>query len=248
MGSFLIELVADADTTMLCDAVMCGDVERGDPIPASQLEGLTLSTVTYSDGTTIDNVDVNSLTTMATDAIFSAVSLNPNLDLADAATFLTLQEDASEVVGAIIGVDLSESNIFAIDIVDASVSADISTTDSIAATLTLINASLSGLDATGSTLEAEITAYLDAVEEVTSAVLAYPDVDLGATNSDALDLVNETQAIISVEVAEIASVVGSEEGGVVLELEEVPTELDEEALSETIGEIISGTGATGGTS
>ncbi|MFT4724853.1 MAG: hypothetical protein ACI9YP_001254 [Colwellia sp.] len=43
------------------------------------------------------------------------------------------------MIGAILGLDLSETNLFDVVIVDASVSANVSTDDMIAATLTLIN-------------------------------------------------------------------------------------------------------------
>jgi hypothetical protein len=245
-GAFLIDVVADEDTTMICDATLCGDVVRGGSIPAIQLTGLSLSTFSYSDGEAI-SADVNSLTTMATDTILASAALNGSaIDLANvsAADVLGFQKNASVIIGAILGVDLSESNLFTLDIVDASVSANVSTTDSITATLTLINASLSSLDvAVGSTLAAEITAYVDAVEIVTGELLADPEAVL---NPAALVTINSTQAEIADEVTMIAAEVVSDTG-VDVPTKVVPTTVDTEALSETVGEIITGTGATGGT-
>lgn len=249
MGTFVVEVVADEDTTMICDATMCGDVARGESIPAAELEGLSLSTITYSDGNAI-SADVNSLTTMATDTILSSAAIEGSaIDLASisAADFLEVQNDTSEIIGAILGVDLSATNIFAIDIVDASVSADVSVEDSITATLTLINASLTSLDvADGSTLSDAINDYVNAVETVTAALLVDADVDLGTANSEALATINATQAQISDEVTMISAEITTDTG-VEVPTEEVPTELDEEALGETVGEIIDGTGGTGGT-
>ncbi len=248
-GTFLIEVVADGDTTMICDATVCGDVTYGQEIPASQLDGLTLSTVAYSDGEAID-ADVNSLTTMAADTILSASSINgEDIDFSNlnAADFLEIQEDSSAIVGAILGVDLSNSNIFTIDIVDASDADSVSTTDSIASTLTLINASLSGLDvADGSSLANEIVGYLSAVEEVTAALLVDPEVDLGSgETAAALATVNATQAQISDEVDMIAAQITTETGNTV-PVEDVPGEVDEDALGNIIGDIVDGTGGTGG--
>jgi hypothetical protein len=234
---------------MICDATMCGGVARGESIPAAELVGLSLSTITYSDGTAI-SADVNSLTTMATDTILSSAAIEGSaIDLAtiSAADFLEVQNDTSEIIGAILGVDLSATNIFAIDIVDASVSADVSVEDSITATLTLINASLTSLDvADGSTLSAAINDYVNAVETVTAALLVDPDVDLGTASSAALATINATQAQISDEVTMISAEITTDTG-VEVPTEEVPTELDEEALGDTIGDIIKGTGGTGGT-
>jgi len=249
-GAFVIEVVADEDTTMICDSTRCGDLAYGDPILSTSLVGLTLSTISYSDGGAID-ADVNSLTTMATDTILAAATIDGSaLDLAtvSATDFLTIQTDASGVIGAILGVDLSATNLFAIDIVDAAVPGDVSTTDSIAATLTLINASLSSLEvADGATLADEISAYLDAVEEVTTILLVTPDASLSTVSGDALATINETQAEISDEVGQIAAIVVTEGGGEAIPVEEVPAALDEEALGDTVGDIITGTGGTGAT-
>jgi hypothetical protein len=245
-GAFLIEVEADEDTTMICDAIKCGTLDRGDIIPATELTGLSLSTFSYSDGEAI-KADVNSLTTMATDTILASAALNGSaIDLANvsAADVVGFQKDASVIIGAILGVDLSESNLFTIDIVDASVSASVSTTDSVAATLTLINASLSSLDvAAGSTLSAEITAYVNAVKTVTGELLADPEAVLTPA---ALVTINNTQAKIAVQVADLAIEVGMDTG-VDVPTKVVPTTVDTDALSDTIGDIIKGTGATGGT-
>ncbi|WP_019026762.1 hypothetical protein [Colwellia piezophila] len=252
MGTFLIEVVADEDTTMICDASVCGDLVYGDTIPFGELLGLTLSTISYTDGSAID-ADVNSLTTMATDTILSAAAIEgTGLDLAtiSAEDFLAVQQDSSEIVGALLGVDLSATNLFTIDIVDAFNADTVSTTDSIVATLTLINASLTSLTVTdGSTLADEIVGYLDAIEEITAVLLADPEADLGSgETAAALATVNATQEQISQEIVNIAVAVDlKSEGDPLPPLEEVPTEVDEDALGDIIGDIIDGTGGTGGT-
>jgi hypothetical protein len=249
MGTFVVEILADDDTTMICDATMCGEVARGESIPATELVGLSLSTITYSDGTAI-NADVNSLTTLATDTILFAAGIEGSaIDLADisATDFLAMQNDSSAIVGAILGVDLSATNLFAIDIVDAS-KGGVSATDAITATLTLINASLSSLDvADGSTLAASINAYINAVNEITDILLVDAEADLGSGDSAAaLAIVNATQAKISDEVKMISARITTETS-VVIPAEELPTEVDEDALGDIIGDITDGTGGTGGT-
>jgi hypothetical protein len=253
MGTFVVEILADDDTTMICDATMCGEVARGESIPATELVGLSLSTITYSDGTAI-NADVNSLTTLATDTILFAAGIEGSaIDLADisATDFLAMQNDSSAIVGAILGVDLSATNLFAIDIVDATgeVSAtDAIATDAITATLTLINASLSSLDvADGSTLAASINGYINAVNEITDILLVDADADLGSGDSAAaLTIVNATQEKISKEVKNIADEIALDYE-FAIPAEELPIEVDVDALGDIIGDITNGTGGTGGT-
>ncbi|PKG84448.1 hypothetical protein CXF85_08260 [Colwellia sp. 75C3] len=249
-GAFIVEVVADTDTTMICDATLCGEITFGNPIATDTLLGLTLSTVAYSDGSAID-ADVNSLTTMATDSILASASIAGSpLDLATitAEDFLAIQEDASEIVGAVLGVDLSETNLFSLNIVDASNTSEVSTEDETLATLTLINASLSSLEvADGSSLADEINEYLAAVEEVTVAILADPEADLGSGDTAAaLATINETQAQIADEIDAIAAEIVADTG-IAIPVAEVPTELDEDALGDIVGDIIDGTGGTGGT-
>ena len=47
-GAFLIEVVADEDTTMICDATACGTLSYGDTIPTEELTGLSLSTISLN--------------------------------------------------------------------------------------------------------------------------------------------------------------------------------------------------------
>lgn len=247
-GTFLIDVVADEDTTMICDATMCGDVARGETIPSSEVQGLILSTITYAETATV-SADVNSLTTMATNNIItSASNESSEIDLGDItpASFEVLQQSTSEIVGAIVGIDLSTTNIYDVVIPDASESSAVASDDAIAATLTLFNASLSSLNGTDDlTLEQRITAYIGSVDTATAAVLADPEVDLGTVAPESLAIINNTQAQVSEESTMITAEIVSDTG-VEIEVEELPTELDEEALGETAGEIINRTGATGG--
>ena len=194
-GSFVVRLSAYADTTMICDAPACGDLVRGDVVPASELGGLELSTISYADGSGTISAKMNAITTLATETLLDVAASNSDLDMSDPATLMELQEDASRIIGAAFGLDLSETNIFDVSIVDASVSADVSTTDSIAATLTLINAALSGLDTeTGETLSSAFEAYIAAVTFVTNAISQDPAAEFSAETLAAMEEINTVQA------------------------------------------------------
>lgn len=181
VGSFFVRISADDDTTMICDAAACGDVARGEAIPAASLTGLSLSTITNSTGTgTIASANANALTSLATDALVSAARASTANDLSNPTSLAEAQKAASKIVAAILGVDAGETNLFDVAIVDASDSAAVST-DALSATLNLINASLSGLTvADGETLGGAIANYVDAVDDITAALIADPEADLGA--------------------------------------------------------------------
>jgi hypothetical protein len=56
---------------MTCDTKVCGEVVRGGVVPASQLVGLELSTMSNSDGSGSISAEVNALTTLATEIILA---------------------------------------------------------------------------------------------------------------------------------------------------------------------------------
>ena len=248
-GTYLVRLTADEDTTMICDATLCvGGKTRGETIPSADLKDLELSTITNADGSGAISAEMNALTTLATNSVLSAAELDDKIDLSDATTLKKQQENASRVVGSLLGVNLSETNIFDVDIVDASESKNVSTTDEVAATLTLINASLSGLEpASGETLADAINGYVEAV----SVVIAAPNAT-GSKATDALAEVNMVQAEISQEVTDLAVDIEMDTGNEV-DVKGVPTDVDTDFISDIkddIGneaELTGGTGGTGGT-
>ncbi|HCH70927.1 MAG TPA: hypothetical protein DE042_10800 [Colwellia sp.] len=274
VGALVVNITADGDTTMRCDAaVSCGDVPRGDIIPNSQVAGISLSTLTVAtvdaegNGIALD-ADANTLTTMATDAVLEQVAANPNLasaiDTLPIESVTTLQENASVIVGEILGVDLSETNIYDITIVDSTDTQAVAdavdaagTNASITNTLTLINASLAGLPiSSGSTLGDTINNYLDDVAVVSTTVVeAIAD---GADIATALlnDAAAEAQLALAeaqVEISDQATTLQQEiesdatnEGiEVVIDIVEIPTIVPEIEID--LGDIVVVTGATGGT-
>jgi len=253
VGAFVVKVSADDDTTMTCDAaVSCNGVDRGQPIPATDLVGLSLSSFTFADNeaTEVAEVNVNSLSTMATDAIISSAGVDGSaIDLSnvDADRAYNLQVAGSEVVGALIGVDLSGVDLFAVAIPDASVATDISTTSSIAATLTLINGSLSNIDvATDSTIGASLTDYFTVVETIMTAT--FEEKDLGAHFSEEMAAINLVQAEVATESAAILTEVNLDlPADEKVEAEVIPTEIDPDEVTKVVGEIVVGTGGTGGT-
>jgi len=252
-GAFVVNVTADDDTTMVCDAVNCANgVTKGEIIPTADLAGLSLSSFLYIDSNAEEapTAKVNTLTTMATDAIIAAASVEGSaIDLSDLTEESTqeLQVAGSEVVGAILGLDLTDVDLFALDIVDASESSNVSTDDSTTATLTLINASLSNIEvADGSTLGDSLNTYFTAVEEVTSAVFTDTEVDLSADFSDQMDELALVQAGISAD-ADLLKTEIEQDTGEDLPSEDIPDVVDPSDIADAIGDIVDGTGGTGGT-
>jgi hypothetical protein len=246
-GTFVVRLTADEDTTMICDAAFCGDLERGDTIPAAQLKDLELSTITNSDGSGEIDAEINALTTMATKTILAVAASDSSIDLSSATTLVGLQKGASNTIGAMLGVDLSTTNIFDVVIVDASKSDDISTTDSVAATLTFINGALSGLNvAEDSTLAETIGNYFASVAAVTEAILKDPKAELDTETAAALVKLNSLQAEISQGVTDLAVVVQGDTTAT-LTFSTPPTSVDVQAIANTATDITGGTGGTGTT-
>ena len=159
-GVLVVRVTTNEDSVMVCDApVSCGDTPRGELIQPAQLVGLSLNTITQStidaDGNGVPvTADVNAITTLATDVVIAQVKVIPDLDIDNLASdgVVALQKNASAVVGQILGVDLSETNIYEIKISDAT---DTQAMDAAVAeagedavntnALTLINASLADL-------------------------------------------------------------------------------------------------------
>jgi len=250
-GAFVIEVTADEDTTMVCDAVQCpvtGDpafVNKSELVGPTDLAGLTLSTFIYTDGSTTISPKINALTSMATNAILASVDANASLEFSSLtqSSVTELQEDSSGVIASILGVDLNGANIYNMEIVDASNTDDVSTTDSTLATLTLVNAALSGLTPTG-TLGETINDYFEAVEAVTTVAFT-------ATKEIPADYSTVTQQIADIAVVqnEVADDVATEAGNISgVTVVEVDDAVDLDKLIATIDEILN-TGAinSGGT-
>ncbi|ALO33654.1 hypothetical protein CMT41_02195 [Colwellia sp. MT41] len=253
-GAYVVKVTADDDTTMICDAaVKCGEVLRGDLVQATDLDGLVLSSFTFADSEVSDAaaVNVNALSTMATDAILAAASVEGTaIDLsnltAEKATALKIA--GSEVVGAIIGVDLAGVDLFSLNIVDASVSENVPTDNINASTLTLVNASLANINvitdgSTVSTVGYSIKKYFESVNEIATAIFENPGVDLGADNSVAMNRINLVQAEISIQAAEILTLVDPDGK---IDFKPIPAQVVPEEITKIIGEIVVGTGGTGG--
>jgi len=279
LGAYVVNVVADEDTTMICDAPVCGDVVRGEAIPSADVQGLSLTTILLADdsGAAIE-ADINVLTTLATDAVVATANGNDAIDLAtlDATTMTSLEEAASEVVGSILGIDLSNTNIYDVVIVDSSdteavADASSAVTDpiaaSIASTLTLINSSVGGITGgNGGTVGDNINNYVEDVAVVTdvlvetAATTENPE-DLGAALElalmsdaavEALGDLDVAQTEISDQVTEISETIAVElesaGSDVVIVVEEVPTTVDTTEIIKVVEDvvIVIGTGATGG--
>lgn len=242
VGAYVVNVTADEDTTMICDASVCGDVVRGETIPAEALVGLTLSTVAYSNEEGSVNADVNALTSMAATTLLSSVASNENLDLSaiTAEDFAALQTGASQLVLEALGLDQETTNLFAIDIIDATeFSAETPLSDE-SNTLSLINASFSGLGG-DKTISEQLDETLDALDEILIHFVEegeVSEVDTGSvsTINNLLTALNQAVADINAEVAA--------DTGIVLNITPLPTEIDLDAIDEA-ADAVTGTGATG---
>ena len=279
IGAIVVKFTADANTQMRCDAaVICGDVPRGELIPTSEISDISLTTLTVAtvkaDGTSNDIVvDANTLTTMATDAVLAQVAANPNLvsaiDTLPIEDVTTLQENASVVVGEILGVDLSETNVFEITIVDSTDTQGVAdavadaeltgTNPSITNTLTLINAALAAITVPAeSTLGEVINDYVQTVAVVSNTVVeaVAQGVDITTALADPATVDAQVAlAVVQIEISDQASTLQQEivsdanTAGIALVIEVVAIPTVVPPIEIDLGDIvvITVTGGTGGT-
>ena len=236
-GAYVVTIIADEDTTMLCDAAVCGDVTRGSEIPATELQGLSLSTLTFADGETgVIDADITALTDIATSAILSAVDGNENIDLdtVDEQGIADLQNAASQVVGAILGLDLSSTNLFDLEIIDATKFTADTQLDPVASSLSILNASFSGLDGDN------LVKYLGTIKNIVK-LLVDPNTQ-GDVSTEDLATVTDTQTELALQVVDALTVV-VQDTGLTIETSVVETEPNLGEISEAITKIV--TGGTG---
>jgi hypothetical protein len=119
--AYVVKVSATADSTMICDAPTCGDVVFGETIPAAALTGLSLSSITSVNVDGEAEANVNVITTLTTDVLLAYVEADKDIKLSSVSKEILekLQETSSEIVGDLIGVDLSETNVFDVKVVDA---------------------------------------------------------------------------------------------------------------------------------
>ncbi|GAW95754.1 MULTISPECIES: hypothetical protein [Colwellia] len=273
VGALVVNITADDDTVMRCDAaVMCADgTLRGENIPNEEIAGISVSTLTFAavdaDGESIAiDADANTFTTMATDAVFSQLAINTNLDI-DNLSFegvVALQKNASLIVGEILGIDLSSTNIYDIKIVDSTdtqafADAAAAAGDNVDVTtqLTSFNAALAVLDTTGSTISATINNYVQTVAVVSTTL-----VDALAEGTDIAIALAEPDAVAALAVLAPAQTAISDEATLIQDA--VQTDIDNNddidiviekviipaivpPIEIDLGDIIVPTGATGGT-
>jgi len=273
VGALIVKITADDDTTMRCDAaVTCADgTERGKLIPNSEVLGLSLSTFTEAKvdetGKSLPvDADVNTFTSMATDAVLAQVTANPAIKIDDPASLKSLQQNASLVVGKILGVDLSTTNVFDIKIVDSTdteaVAAAVTSAGSSATitnTLTSFNASFAALTVEeDSSIADTINSYVQTTAVVSSAVLkavAKGESIANALTSDQTILDAQTalasaQTEISAQATLIQSTIKEAVESlpgekIVFETVEIPAITPDIEID--LGDIVVITGATGGT-
>ena len=283
-GVLVVRVTTNEDSVMVCDApVSCGDTPRGELIQPAQLVGLSLNTITQStidaDGNGVPvTADVNAITTLATDVVIAQVKVIPDLDIDNLASdgVVALQKNASAVVGQILGVDLSETNIYEIKISDAT---DTQAMDAAVAeagedavntnALTLINASLADLPneedpdvpaqnlSFGNTLNSFVNNFKVITTIVVEATSAEENITIALTNVpvDVREKVAATQIKVADNTTLLKETINTEAVLAGLELDidvpQLPTIVDNQTIAEVeledVPEDVVVTGGTGAT-
>ena len=283
-GVLVVRVTTDEDSVMVCDApVSCGDTPRGQLIQPLQLVGLSLNTITQStidaDGNGVPvTADVNAITTLATDVVIAQVKVIPDLDIDNLASdgVVALQKNASAVVGQILGVDLSETNIYEIKISDAT---DTQAMDAAVAeagedavntnALTLINASLADLPneedpdvpaqnlSFGNTLNSFVNNFKVITTIVVEATSAEENITIALTDVpvDVREKVAATQIKVADNTTLLKETINTEAVLAGLELDidvpQLPTIVDNQTIAEVeledVPEDVVVTGGTGAT-
>ena len=283
-GVLVVRVTTNEDSVMVCDApVSCGDTPRGELIQPAQLVGLSLNTITQStidaDGNGVPvTADVNAITTLATDVVIAQVKVIPDLDIDNLASdgVVALQKNASAVVGQILGVDLSETNIYEIKISDAT---DTQAMDAAVAeagedavntnALTLINASLADLPneedpdvpaqnlSFGNTLNSFVNNFKVITTIVVEATSAEENITIALTDVpvDVREKVAATQIKVADNTTLLKETINTEAVLAGLELDidvpQLPTIVDNQTIAEVeledVPEDVVVTGGTGAT-
>ena len=280
----VVRVTTNEDSVMVCDApVSCGDTPRGELIQPAQLVGLSLNTITQStidaDGNGVAvTADVNAITTLATDVVIAQVKVIPDLDIDNLALdgVVALQKNASAVVGQVLGVDLSETNIYEIKISDATDTQAMDTAVAEAGenavstnTLTLINASLADLPneedpdvpaqnlSFGNTLNSFVNNFKVITTIVVEATSAEENITIALTNVpvDVREKVAATQIKVADNTTLLKETINTEAVLAGLELDidvpQLPTIVDNQTIAEVelddVPEDVVVTGGTGAT-
>ena len=122
---FKVTVTADHDSTMVCDAAMCGTVTLGETVTGDQIDGTTLTTLGYvsvpynstADGTADTEIQATALSTIATSMIETAIADGRNVTSADLLA-LAQAEYSSRLLRAV-GWDTTSANVFSMPIVSA---------------------------------------------------------------------------------------------------------------------------------
>ena len=124
-GTLIVKVSVDDDTTMVCDADECDGVANGSTLVATELGVLELSThlaidANQNDQVNVNNVPINTLTTVATSIILAETS-DSDLSAMTLSSLSSLQKEVTLVVMSALGVSTDVgTNLFDINLPDAS--------------------------------------------------------------------------------------------------------------------------------
>ncbi|GAA0340265.1 hypothetical protein GCM10009092_00960 [Bowmanella denitrificans] len=123
-GMFKVDVTADANASMVCDAISCAGVDMGDLLSGAPLEGTKFTTLTYvqvpyasgSDGVADASFQANALTTMAAKLVADQVAGGRNVSVRPLYE-LTLSDNSQTLLKAL-GVS-AKANVFSTELVSA---------------------------------------------------------------------------------------------------------------------------------
>ena len=124
-GTLIVKVSVDDDTTMVCDADECDGVANGSTLVATELGVLELSThlaidANQNDQVNVNDVPINTLTTVATSIILAETS-DSDLSAMTLSSLSSLQKEVTLVVMSALGVSTDVgTNLFDINLPDAS--------------------------------------------------------------------------------------------------------------------------------
>ncbi|GAB3020721.1 discoidin domain-containing protein [Bowmanella dokdonensis] len=123
-GMFKVNVTADAQTSMICDAVSCAGVGMGDPLTGEPLQGTQFTTLTYvqvpyassSDGVADAGFQANALTTVAAELVAQQVAGGRNVSVRP--LYELALSDNSQTLLKALGVG-AKANVFSTELVSA---------------------------------------------------------------------------------------------------------------------------------
>ncbi|WP_335924596.1 discoidin domain-containing protein [Shewanella indica] len=121
---FKVDVKADDQTSMICDAITCAGVRMGEALSGALLSGARFTTLAYvqvpyansSDGKADAKFQVNALTSIASDLVATEVAAGRNVSVRQ--LYEMVRADKSQMLLKALGMN-SKANVFSTDLISA---------------------------------------------------------------------------------------------------------------------------------